>query len=674
MAKRKASKDGNTAPKSDDQLLLEEAKKRFDMAYEADRDNRQRYDEDTRFATTNDQWPEEVKLARGQLRPALTFNKLPAICKQIIGDFRQANIGIKVRPADDKADPKIAEIYDGLIRNIQDQSKSKIAYNIAFECQVRGGFGAFRINTEYSDDDAFDQDLRIRPIPNPLSVYFDPEAIMPTREDARYCFVSAMMSRQDFEEIYPGIMADDFEDKGELGNDHWFAKDSVRIAEYWVKKPYTKRIAMLSDDTVVDISGKNDEQLLQLLATDPNNPITVVKEREVDCEQVHFYRLCGNKVLDEAVWPGKYIPIVPVYGEEVVIEGKRYIYSAIHYAKDAQRMYNYWKTTATEAVALAPKAPYLVTPEMIQEFEGQWQSANTNNHPFLYYNATPAGIPQRAAPAVPPSAEIGMALGAADDIKACTGIYDASLGAQGNETSGKAIMARQRQGDAATYLFTDNMAIAIEYAGKILVDLIPRIYDTERVVRILGADDASEMVAINKVVVDPTTGQEHILNDLSQGKYDVTVSTGLSYATLREEAVDNMIQFAQANKQVAPLIMDLIAKNSDWPGAEEIAERLKKMLPPGVIQADNDDPQAQQQAQMQQQQAAQQQQAQQMQAQMQMQQQQQSHELQMAKVQAENNKTMVENRKLDIETAKLHLQAQALQSGAMRPAPYLPQQ
>lgn len=666
-----------------DNEFLRIVRKRFDMAYDRNKHNRDNYIDDTKFATTDDQWPEDVTQLRNaganSPRPKLTINKLNGTLKQINGDFRKNEIAIKVRPADNDADVKVAEIYDGLVRNIEAQSQADTAYTTAFECMSRGGFGAFRVITEYSNDDGFEQDIRIRRITNPLTIYFDPQSQELDRSDARFCFVTEMIDKEDFKELYPEVNLEEFEAKDEFTN--WYSDTEVRIAEYWYKKAVIKKIALLSNDMTVDLDDKETSKALEMMAKDPLNPVTIIKEREVESLEIHFSKVCGNAVLERAKWVGKYIPIIPMYGEEVNNQGKTYYYGAIHHAKDAQRMYNYWKTTATEAIALTPKAPYLVTPEQIEGHEQQWAKANINNYPYLQFNNV-QGMPppQRATPPMVPQAELTMALGAADDIKACTGIYDASLGAQGNEKSGKAIRARQNQSDGSTFQMVDNAARAITYCGRILVDLIPRIYDTERVIRVIGADKSTEMVTINEETIDHQTGKKVILNDLSQGKYDVVVTTGLSYATQRLEAADGMMQFMQSNPQTAQFIMDLVAKNMDWPGAQEIADRLEKLLPPQLL-SDSDDPKVQQQQQQAQAQQEQAQQAQQQQFQLEAQKEESKQQLEFAKlevekqkIQAENARTQLEHRKIEADTVKVNLEHhQALMSGAMNASPYIPQ-
>jgi hypothetical protein len=680
---KKGNPDKEKKSSNDEAEFLRLARKRFDQSYEADRHNRSNYERDVEFSMTDDQWPSEVKKIRGENRPCLTVNKLNAVLKQMAGDYRQNEIAIKVRPANGDASKEIADIFDGIIRNIEQQSFADIAYTTAFECAARGGFGIWRVLTEYSDDDTFEQDIRIRRETNPLAYYFDPQAKERDKSDARWWFVRDQIPKEDFKELYPNVNLDDFGDRSENDYQQWYDDDTVTIAEYWLKKPYNKKIALLSDGTTINLDEEGAEEALELLQSDPENPVTIVKEREVVCQRIHFYKICGHAILEEAIWPGKYIPIIYVPGEEVNLKGKTHTFSAIYHSKDAQRMYNYWKTAATEAIALAPKAPFLLTPEQIEDHQNQWNRANTDNLPYMLYNAQPnAPPPQRQQPAIVPTAEISMAMGASDDIKATTGIYDASLGAQGNEKSGKAILARQREGDNATFTFLDNMASAIAYCGTVLVDLIPRIYDTDKIIRTIGVDGAAKMVPINKSMVLPD-GEEIILNDLSQGKYDIAVTTGLSYATRRMESADGMMQFMQTNPQAAQYIMDLVAKNMDWPGSQEIADRLSKLLPPGL--QNTDDPKAQEQIQQQQQQ---QQMQQQMMMQMEAQKQQQAFALEQAKIenekfkvvaerertQAERERTQLEHRRLDVEEheRRIHQTAIALQSGGFN-TPYIPQ-
>lgn len=546
--------------------LIKEARKRFEYAAGAEQDNRASALEDLRFCN-GEQWPENIKNQRAEEgRPCLTINRLPQFVKHVINSQRQNRPAIKVKPVDDKSDPALAKVYEGLIRNIEQQSKADMAYDTALEFGVKGGFGYFRIITEYSSDDVFEQDIRIKRIANPFTVYLDPDHQDPDASDMGWCFVTEMMDKDVFESRYPDADTSEF-DSG-LGDDKaWFTEDKVRVAEYWRKVPTKKLIGLLPDGTVTEVDK---------LPVD----IQPIKTREVSCDKIEWYLITGKEVLETREWAGKYIPIIPVFGDETNIEGKKIYSGLVRWAKDPQRMYNYWRTQATELVALAPKAPFLATPEQIEGFEDIWKTANTKTHAYLPYNNTGAPLPQRQPFANSPIGAVNEALAASDDIKATTGIHNPSLGMESNETSGKAIIARQRQGDNATFNYIDNLSRAINHAGRILVDLIPKIYDTPRIVRLMN-DDREEIIEINKVVAGPD-GSEVRVNDLSVGKYDVVVSVGPAYATRRQEAAESMLQFIQASPNAAPLIADIIAKNMDWPGAEEIAERLQKALPPHI--------------------------------------------------------------------------------------------
>ena len=556
-----------------DEKLLAEALDRFSKAEEYERENRDLAAEDFRFAA-GEQWPDEIRKEReGSDRPCLTFNRLPAFISQVVGDARQNKPAIKVLPVDSGADVDTAEIYNGLIRNIESQSRATQAYVSAFENAVTGGMGAFRILTQYSSDDSFEQDIRIVRITNPFAVYWDPNAREYDKSDAQWCFVSEWITKEAFEARYPDAIPDDWEvEYSGSSTRYWSLDDKVRLAEYWCKKRVKKTIGLINGQVVEAQKGMES--------------LPFEMTREVESYKVVRYLLSGHAILEgPSDWAGRYIPIVPVYGPEEWIDERIRYRSLIRYAKDPQRQYNYWQSVITEKVALAPKSPWLVTPAMIAGLERFWNAANRENRAYLPFNPDPvAGKPERQQPAYVNAAELQQAAQAVDDLKATMGLYDASLGAQGNETSGRAIIARQREGDNATYAWIDNLARSIQHAGRILVDLIPRIYDTARIVRIMGEDETAEMVPINYVTPD---GQK--IHDLTVGKYDVEIVVGPSYATKRMEAAESMMAFMQAMPQTAQVAGDLLAKAMDWPGAEAIAERLKKILPPGI--AEDSEPQ-----------------------------------------------------------------------------------
>lgn len=556
--------------------LVRVAKERLEDCWSYDKQNREDAFSDLKFAA-GDQWPDDVRRAReASNRPVITVNKLPSMIHQVTNDIRQNSPSIKVIPSDGTSDPNIAAIYSGLIRQIEYMSSAGHIYSSAAAHTVACGIGHFRVVTEYADDTAFDQEIKIKRIANPLSVYWDPASVEPDRSDAMYCFIVDPIPLKAFKERYPNAKVEGIEVAKDTGTGglFWATEEYVLVAEYWIKKPAKKLLALMNDGTTLDVTDLS-EQERQFL------PIQAI--READSFKVEQYLVTGAEVLEGPnEWAGKYIPIVPIIGTEIPLEKTKVRHGMIRFARDPQQLYNYWRTAAAESIALAPKAPWLVTKEMIAPYKALWNSANTTARPYLLYKPdpnAPGAMPKRERPADPPSALWQEGALASEDMKATTGIFDASLGAKSNETSGKAIIARQREGDTANFHYTDNLKMSLEYAGRILIDLIPRIYDTERTVKILGEDDTEDFVPINTVAY-ADNGEPVLLNDLSVGRFDVKVAIGASYATKRIEAADSMMQFVQALPQAGQVAGDLIAKNMDWPGAEDIAKRLEMLLPP----------------------------------------------------------------------------------------------
>lgn len=554
------------AKKKDKDAIVTEIRDRWQLGQETESDNRISSLEDQKFEN-GEQWDHKVKAEREKdSRPCLTINKTAGVVKQIIGDFRQNDMSIKVRPVDDQADPEVAEIYTGLIRNIENISNSESAYDTALDCAVRGGYGYFRIITEYSSDDTFDQDIFIKRVVNPQSVTFGPAQEI-DNSDAEWCIITEDVERETFKGQYPKATAISQVEQGHgEGESGWFTDETVRVAEYFKVQYRDKKLLLLSDGRTVEADKFNPEL---------NPDLTIVRERTAQCRYVEWYKSNGSEILEGPTEiPSKYIPVVPVFGEEVWIEGKRILRSAIKWAKDPAKLYNWSRSNAAETLALAPKQPFLVTPAEIKGHEDQWKTADRKPMPYLLHNPSPMGRPARQPAAIPNTGAYQESLTSADDIKATTGLYDASLGAKGNETSGKAINARERQGDTATFVFIDNLKQAIQHAGRILVDMIPRVYDTERVVRLLSVDGTVAQAVINQK--NPLGEKVH---DLSQGKYDVVVDVGPAYTTKRLEAADAMTQMMQAAPQVAPIILPRIAKNQDWPEADEVAQELQMFNP-----------------------------------------------------------------------------------------------
>ena len=556
------------------------ARERYTRGVDADRENREDALDDLRFRA-GDQWPEGVKQERdSEDRPCLTINKMGASIRQVTGDVRLNRPAIKVRPVDGASDKDLAKVFTGLIRNIEQTSDAQAAYVTSLENSAAGGTGSFRIVTEFADDDTFDQDIRIRRMTNPFSVVWDPDAEQLTKEDANWCFVVEDMGLEEFKTRYPDASVAEFQsDEPSDFLTDWWRDEKVRVAEYWRKVPVNKTLGLSDTGETFDLTEIPEEARAEL---------GIVKTREVESHRIEQVVLSGVEIHEgPCEWAGRYIPIIPVWGEEVHVGGHTVRHGIVRFAKDPQRMYNYHRSAAVEMISLAPKAPYIATVEQIAGLEKYWDTANTANWSVLPYKSDPkaGGPPQRSPPPPVQQALNQEAAIASDDIKAVTGLFDASLGARSNETSGKAILARQREGDVGTFVYIDNLGRAIGYAGRILVDLIPKIYDSTRIVRILGEDESEDFVEINKMT------SEGLVNDLSVGKYDVVVTTGPSFTTKREEMSESMLSFVQAVPQAGLAAADLIAKAQDWAGAEEIANRLRKMaVQAGLAEPQEGDP------------------------------------------------------------------------------------
>lgn len=573
--------------------IIKDARAAFDLAREHEAENRREALDDIRFARLGEQWPAAIRRDRElDGRPCLTINRLPAFIRQVVNDARLNKPSITCHPVDSGADPETAEVFNGLIRNIEQGSDAEVAYDTALDFAVTGGFGYFRINTRYASDDTFDQDLVIERVANPFSIYGDPASTAADSSDWNTAFVVDAIPRAEFAARWKGADMVDWEADAYGGvADAWRQDDRVTVAEYWRREVVTRWILALSDGQVV----AQDLYEQQKSMFDALGVSVVGRPRQVPSYRVVQRIMSGAQVLETIDWAGKYIPIVPVHGEELHVDGRRRLRSLVRDAKDPQRMFNYWRTVSTELVALAPKTPFIGRKGAFETDAVKWATANTQTHAYIEYDGPEP--PMRQPFVGTPVGAIQEALHAGDDMKNIMGLHDASLGARSNETSGRAIMARQREGDVSTFHYIDNLSRAIRHAGRILIDLIPKVYSTPRVLRVLGPSGEAQMAPVNQKfqqeVVDAAGQVRKIekIYDLGVGKYDVTVRSGPSFTSRREEAATQMIELIRAYPPAAPMIGDLLARNLDWPGADEIAQRLAAMLPEQIKGAE---PQAEQ--------------------------------------------------------------------------------
>ena len=568
-----------------------EALERFKEGLDAESTVRTMMREDQDFLAGN-QWPSEVKAARardlvGGPRPCLVMDKLSQYLRQIVNDARQNRPGVKVRGVED-GDPEVAGVFQGLTRNIEDVSRADIAYDRALECAAGIGRGWLRLNTMYVRPEASFQDIRILSLPDPFAVVPDADYREPDGSDMKYCFVSQDIKRKTYEKLYPrGAMTSlDFADG-------WVTTEYIRVAEYYSIYNEAKKLLRLQsgDEVFEDVYKEMQERFGEALPE-------VNSSRDVDLPRVKWCKINSSEILEETEWLGRWIPVVPVHGNEMWVDGKRMLSGMVRPAKDPQRLYNYSRSAYAELVALAPKAPFVLAEGQVEGYEDTWGSANRVSHAYLPYKPVDVSGHQVPPPQRQPYAGVPAGLAqdmamAEHDIQSSLGMYAPSIGQPSNERSGKAIVARQREGDVGSFHYRDNLGRSIRHVGRILVDLIPKIYDTRRVLRILGEDGTE-----SQVITDPRApravsrqqlpnGKVQKIYNLDVGTYDVTVSAGPGYATKREEAANAIMQLTQAAPQLFGVVGDLLVKSMDWPYADEIARRLKLLLPP-VLKTEED--------------------------------------------------------------------------------------
>jgi hypothetical protein len=554
--------------------IIQEAVDFLKFSNDADTMNRQEALEDLKFVN-GDQWPVELQNSRNlESRPVLTINKLDTYCRQVTNQQRQQRPRIKVHATNTEADAKVAKVISGIVRHIEVNSNADHAYDNGFDYAVRMGWGFWRVTTKYVREDSFDQEIYIDPVDNPFTVYFDPNSIAPDGSDAEKCLVTTMMPKEVFRKLYPDL--DDgtsFTQRGTGDSQsEWITKEDIRIAEYFYTVREKATLYHLSDGTMKFADGKDFFQRLELAG------LSVIDERPSFKKTIKWKKMTAIEVIEERDWPGRYIPIIPCYGRHVVIGDKRKKFGMIRNAKDPQRMYNFWQTSLTESIALAPKAKWIMAEGQDEGHENEWAQANVKSTSYLRYkqrdiDGQPAPPPQRLQPEPPPAGVITAASVINDDLQAIMGIFDPNQMPTGN-ISGKALNGQQQQIDLTNFDYYDNLTRSIAHTGKIILDLIPKIYDSERVLRIIGDDGKPDLVTLNE-----RTAVGEVLNDVTVGEYDVVMETGPGYNSKRQEAVDSMMGMLAADPTLMQTAGDLIFRNMDWPGADIIADRLATINP-----------------------------------------------------------------------------------------------
>ncbi len=590
--------------KDDDAKIVEEAKKRFKRCQRHEATARKRYIEDIKFANGDArnmyQWPDEASTGRqADGKPCFTINKTRIHCLQIINDARQNKQAVTIKPTGGDASYDSATIYQGLVRHIEYQSNAQNVYVTAVRTQVEGGIGYWRVVTDYVDDDSFDQEIFIRRIKDPMSVYLDPNCNQADRSDARFGFVFDTLPRDEAEHKWPDLK-DSFPQTPLGDTDGWLDEENVRVAEYF------RRIEVRDEVVAVEIDGERQIVRLSVLAKEPQfegmKPKFIRQKlaeagaqfRPVMTSRVEWYKIAGDTIVDRREdYPGVYIPIVMLIGEETTIDGEMDRKGHTRALIDPQRNLNYWTSEGAAQVALQTKIPFTGPARAFEGHEDDWKNANRKNLPYLAYNdvdddgnSIPDARPQRTSPPIMAAAYLQGMQFSEDQMRMVSGQYQASIGAPGNETSGVAITQRQRQADNATYHYVDHLANAIRFTGRIIIDLIPKVYDTKRVIKIMAEDGT-----VTEATLDPQAAKAYEAEEQERdeevkaifnpnvGKYSVEADVGPSFATQRQEAFNALSQIAKDSPQMMQLIGDLVMKAADFPMAQEMAERLKRMVP-----------------------------------------------------------------------------------------------
>jgi hypothetical protein len=560
---------------------------------DAESDNRMKGIEDLKFRF-GDQWPQYAVTSRGLERPQLTINEIDSYCRQVTNMQRQQRPRGKAHPVDDRADVKVAKVITGIGRHIEVASDADYAYDTAFESAVTIGWGYWRMRTDYIREDSFDQSIYIDCIDNPFTVYFDPKSTEPDGSDATQGLITDMMAIKAFENQYPGAQSVGFTERGS-GDDEpdWITTESIRIAEYYYIDRKKAKLVKLNDNTVIWEDRLPPKDIMIAAG------IEVVGERDSVQKVVKWCKQTAFEILEEKDLHGRYIPIIPVYGSVMVVDGKRERMGMVRFGKDPQRMLNFWQTSITESIALAPKAKWLAVEGTVEGHENEFSSANLSANPLLQYKQTdvtgaPAPAPIRLQPEPPPAGAIQASFMASQNLQKVLGIFDPVM--QSNDPkSGKAIIAEKMQAENSNYHFYDNLTRSIKHTWRIILDWTPYVYDTQRVQRIIGDDGKPELVTINqKEVKQDETGAaiEKVLNCVCVGEYDVVMETGPGYDTKRQEGVAATMELMRTpiGEKVAAVADDLIVRQMDFPGADTIADRLAAANPLSEVDEKSDVP------------------------------------------------------------------------------------
>ena len=577
-------------------VSFEDIKKQFKFVVQAFQKQYDLSEQDIHFLGPDNQWPDEVKTLRSG-RPTYAADRLNAQVKQLTNAQRENRPAVTVHAVNSEADEETAEVLQGIVRHIEYQSNADLAYDDAFESCVRSGIGFWRLTTKY-EEKSFNQCICIEPIVNPFQVYVDPNYKMPDGSDIEFAFITEVLTRDEYKQLYPdkesGLSACNNQTWASLNRTtpEWFGEGgkTCTVAEYFVKEYKEKTICQLEDGRIV----YKDE-------LKPKDKVVREREEKEQVPVVKWYKCNGMEILEEREWPGKFIPVIPIFGDALLDKGERIYSGLVRKCKEEQIMLNVLKSTAVETIAATPKSPWVGPVGFVGDRGEVWANANILNPGYLMYEVeddqkNPLAPPTRNTSEPPIQGVLEMINSVENDIKATNGMYDPSLGNKmSNDQSGVAVKALQSQGSIGNYHYSDNLSRAIRLEGKMLIDLIPKIYDTEQVIRVIGIDEKHKLVKINSEVPDPINiNKDGIprIYDITSGIYDVTVSSGPSYQTQKEADRNALFDVFSKDPALIQIAGDLLFSTLDSPIGIKLAERFTKTLPPQLQPQDANSPQA----------------------------------------------------------------------------------
>lgn len=555
---------------------MREIDKKFKSVWEYDEQNRRDASDDLSFRAGTQWDDQDARIRKIQNRPTLVLSQIDQYVRNIVGQSRSMSPSIRVFSGDANTDPRMAALFEGAIRDIEQRSNAKAARINAHTDQVTCGIGHYEVCYRLHPTLPH-KEIYVKTIKDPLSIIWDPSSTEIDRSDARFCFRIREVPLMEFEQKFPKARRSNFNASKVHGysyryydNLRWEHGEYVRLAQYWEK--YTKKHEFITtvNGEMMEVTGMEREE------------IATYQPRESykrDIDHLRFQLLSGDDILEEITdYPCRYIPIIPVVGEEVATNDGLYRQGIVRKMREPQKFYNYMMSIGMEQLSQSVKSPFLVTNEMIKYNEADWRNAYTNSKPFLAYQPdqfAPGAKPERILPPTQHRDTLQVAQMFMGDMSNAAGLHEDSLGKETNAKSGKAIEARQRGGIIATNVFGDNLGYSIRHEGRILLSMIQNIYTENRRIRVISAEEKEAFVDINKAGLMNNGRDRIIVNDMTRGEFEVRAEAGPSFGAVKQESLQALMQLVQLNPQMMPFIIPEIVKMMEVPNQESLQKAVQ---------------------------------------------------------------------------------------------------